>query len=84
MKKNDEYNLVERVSERIKNTSALLKCVKNDEGVISANQELLESFVEYCLENPELRFWQALVNWSGKESVYEYTKNKELKDLFYE
>lgn len=65
MKKNDEYNLVERESERIKNTSDLLKCVKNDEGVISANQELLESFVEYCLEHPELKFWQALINWSA-------------------
>lgn len=29
------------------------------------NSELLESFVTYCQENPELRFWQALANWSG-------------------
>jgi len=21
--------------------------------------------MEYCLKNPELRFWQALVNWSS-------------------
>jgi len=29
------------------------------------NSEVLASFVKYCEENPELRFWQALKNWSG-------------------
>ncbi len=28
------------------------------------SQKLLESFVTYCQENPEFRFWQALRNWS--------------------
>lgn len=29
------------------------------------SRELLWDFMEYCLKNPELRFWQALVNWSS-------------------
>lgn len=32
---------------------------------MSKNKEILDSFVQYCNENPELRFWQALRNWSG-------------------
>jgi len=28
------------------------------------NSEVLASFVKYCKENPEHRFWQALRNWS--------------------
>lgn len=33
------------------------------------NQEKLFSFMEYCLQHPELRFWQALRNWSGKAFI---------------
>lgn len=29
------------------------------------NSEVLASFVAYCKANPELRFWQALLNWSN-------------------
>ena len=29
------------------------------------NSDVLESFVHYCQDHPELRFWQALRNWSG-------------------
>jgi len=25
----------------------------------------LDSFVKYCEENPDQRFWQLLLNWSG-------------------
>jgi hypothetical protein len=32
---------------------------------VSKNKETLDSFVAYCQINPELRFWQALRNWSG-------------------
>jgi hypothetical protein len=28
------------------------------------SEKLLQSFIKYCTENPELRFWQALRNWS--------------------
>ena len=29
------------------------------------NSKLVKSFVKYCEKNPEMRFWQALLNWSG-------------------
>lgn len=29
------------------------------------NEKLLKDFSEYCEQNPEQRFWQALRNWSG-------------------
>lgn len=41
------------------------KIIFNDEGIPSKNQKELESFAEYCLKNPEQRFWQALRNWFG-------------------
>jgi len=33
------------------------------------NREKLLSFIEYCLEHPEFRFWQALRNWSGARFI---------------
>jgi len=33
------------------------------------NSEVLASFVAYCRAYPELRFWQALRNWSGYNFV---------------
>lgn len=33
-------------------------------------QKLLAEFTEYCNANPELRFWQALRNWSGFPFIY--------------
>lgn len=58
----------------------------------------LESFVKYCAEHPEQRFWQALRNWAGVNFILfsshydanmfndEYLKNKHVttKDTFYE
>lgn len=32
---------------------------------MSQNQQLLHSFTSYCKAYPELRFWQALRNWSA-------------------
>ena len=29
------------------------------------SREPLSSFIRYCVTHPELRFWQALRNWSG-------------------
>jgi hypothetical protein len=57
----------------------------------------LDSFVKYCRNNPELRFWQALRNWSGSNFIIKSThydpqmfnhkwceKNKvETQDTFY-
>ena len=33
------------------------------------NSKQLDSFIKYCEENPNLRFWQALRNWSGKAFI---------------
>lgn len=35
---------------------------------MNKNQKKLESFVKYCLENKEQRFWQALRNWNQIEN----------------
>lgn len=35
----------------------------------SKNRALLRSFTSYCIDNPELRFWQALRNWSGHHFI---------------
>ena len=37
---------------------------------ISKNRQLLTSFILYCNNHPEERFWQALRNWSGFNFVY--------------
>ncbi len=37
---------------------------------MSKNKELLESFTEYCVAHPEMRFFQALRNWVGYPFVY--------------
>ncbi len=34
------------------------------------NSEVLASFVKYCEENPNMRFWQALKNWSEWAFIY--------------
>lgn len=34
------------------------------------NAQVLASFVDYCQRNPELRFWQALLNWSGQRYIF--------------
>jgi hypothetical protein len=33
----------------------------------SKNYNLAFSFLEFCLNHPELRFWQALTAWTGKD-----------------
>lgn len=37
---------------------------KDDMGNLSKNSKTLRKFVQYSLDHPELRFWQALRNWS--------------------
>lgn len=31
--------------------------------------ETIVSFLEYCMDHPEERFWQALRNWSGYNCI---------------
>ena len=52
------------------------------------NKETLDSFVKYCKAHPEQRFWQALRNWSGYDSIcatrYDSTIDDEYAlDTFY-
>jgi hypothetical protein len=51
----------------------------------SKNAVLLESFSRYCKDNPELRFWQALRNWSGFNfiCVSQDAPDEPYKDTFY-
>lgn len=53
---------------------------------MSKSEKLLESFIVYCKANPELRFWQALRNWSGFSFIYvsnAFKDDRELQDTFY-
>lgn len=52
---------------------------------------VLADFIAYCQAHPELRFWQALLSWSGRNFIYLSDKNaydltnprEELHDTFY-
>ena len=53
---------------------------------MSKNSRLLASFTEYCREHPELRFWQALRDWSKFTFIYSAetsVDNPALIDTFY-
>lgn len=53
---------------------------------MNKNAETLADFTQYCQENPELRFWQALRNWSGAGFVYltdELVRDGTAEDTFY-
>ena len=54
--------------------------------VRNKNQKLLKSFTKYCEKNPDMRFWQALRNWSGEEFIYAVSASGEgwlWRDTFY-
>ena len=53
-------------------------CIKS----VSSNSELLESFIEYCHEYPEQRFWQALRNWADTPFLM-ISDGKDQYDTFY-
>lgn len=58
---------------------------RDDEGQISKNSKELRKFVLYCLKNPNQRFWQSLINWSGF-NISKVIQNKHklyYEDLFY-
>jgi len=44
------------------------------------NSKILNDFVAYCKANPELRFWQALRNWSGYHFIFG-SKNTHFDDF---
>jgi hypothetical protein len=52
------------------------------------NSEMLRDFIDYCVDHPEERFWQALRNWSGWHLVMvsndsDATDNHAIEDTFY-
>jgi hypothetical protein len=52
------------------------------------NRETWKQFADYCKKHPELRFWQALRNWSGYGFVIvtdspDVINHPEAKDTFY-
>lgn len=53
------------------------------------SRDLLESFMNYCMDNPSLRFWQALRNWAGVRFILasnatDYSQMRECaEDTFY-
>ena len=54
----------------------------------SKNLETLRDFCLYCINNPEMRFWQALRNWSGYSAICTHQLDdkglvSEVKDTFY-
>jgi len=42
----------------------------------------LSSFINYCLDHPELRFWQALRNWSSYKFIYGSYLDKDISNVF--
>lgn len=46
------------------------------------NKELLDSFVAYCKNNPDQRFWQALRNWADLDFVYGSMNGMPIEDTF--
>ena len=42
----------------------------------SRNEAQLKSFTAYCKMYPDLRFWQALCNWSEYSKIYGYRPYK--------
>jgi hypothetical protein len=49
---------------------------------------LLKDFITYCVDHPDLRFWQALRSWSKWHYIYasengQESKHLELYDTFY-
>lgn len=58
---------------------------------MNKNEEQLKSFTEYCNENLNERFWQALRNWSENSFIltarsYNFKENEwiGIKDTFYD
>jgi len=54
---------------------------------MTKNSSVLNSFIIYCYEHPDERFWQALRNWSGFGWIEVSPENRALgmdrRDTFY-
>lgn len=43
------------------------------------NKEKLASFIKYCLDHPEEKFWQALRNWSNYYFIFTWRPRQPLR-----
>lgn len=50
---------------------------------MNKNKTVLDNFIAYCRANPELRFWQALANWSKAHCIYKVNEYGIQEDTFY-
>lgn len=54
---------------------------------MNKNEIKLKSFVAFCKQHPDLRFWQALVAWSDYNVIYgskgDNLKTGDLHDTYY-
>lgn len=48
----------------------------------SKNQEVLDSLRDFCLEHPELRFWQAVRAWAGVGFILTANSQDIVSDVF--
>lgn len=54
--------------------------------LVNKNEKVLNSFIDYCINHPDQRFWQALRNWSGYYFIYAAShmfSDEGLVDTFY-
>ena len=56
---------------------------RNVNGSMNKNKKLLDSFVAYCQQHPEERFWQALRNWSRANYILMVMEGQLPRDTFY-
>lgn len=61
----------------------ILDSLKDMSATDAKNSQELKSFIDYCLKNPEQRFWQALRNWSGWQFIGVSKDLKNWEDTFY-
>jgi hypothetical protein len=47
---------------------------------VTRNSLVLESFVEYCIANPNERFYQALRNWAGVKNFLHFSSSLPRED----
>ena len=46
------------------------------------NEVRLNSFIKYCQDNPELRFWQAMQGWAYVEYKKDFPEKPEVHCIF--
>lgn len=49
----------------------------------AARQKLIDSFYSYCKAHPQMRLWQALLNWSGFKTIMAEDLDGQICDTFH-